>query len=64
MNTTVKLQTTDEELIKAMGKYVCNLKKQQNRPSEKMYNEAKSALVRTGVVTKRGKTKKRIVSWE
>lgn len=64
MSTAVKLRAAEVEFIKEMDNYVLRLKKQQIESSENAYNEAKSALLRTGVITKSGKTKKKIVSWE
>lgn len=64
MSTAVKLRAAEVEFIKEMDNYVMKLKKQQIESSETACIEAKEALLRTGVVTKSGKTKKKIVSWE
>lgn len=64
MSTAFKLRAAEVEFIKEMDDFVVKLKKQQVESSETAYIEAKSALLRTGVVTKSGKTKKRIVTWE
>lgn len=64
MSTAVKLRAAEVEFIKEMDNYVIKLKKQQIESSETAYIAAKKALLRTGVATKSGKTKKKIVSWE
>lgn len=64
MSTAVKLRAAEGTLIKEMDDFVVKLKRQQIESSETAYIEAKEALFRTGVVTKSGKTKKKIVSWE
>lgn len=60
-NSAVRTRKSDATLIKEMEAYLRTLTKQ---PSKKAYSEAKDALHRTGVITKGGKTKKKIVSWE
>ena len=64
MSTAVKLRAAEVEFIKEMDNYIKKLKKQQNESGQIAYDEARHALFRTGVVTKSGKTKKKIVSWE
>lgn len=64
MNTAVKLCAAEVEFIKEMDEYIGKLKKQQLDSNEDACRAAKAALLRTGVVTKGGKTKKKIVSWE
>lgn len=64
MITTIKHPNAEVDFIKEMDIFIVKLKKQKNESSEIAYNEAKKALLRTGVVTKSGKTKKKIVSWE
>jgi len=62
MNKVVtKARKSDVVLLKEMGVFLNSLKGQS---SEKAYVEAREALQRTGVITKSGKTKKKIVSWE
>lgn len=60
-NTGVKIRKRDDVLLSEMGAFLHELKKQSG---EKAYIEARKALQRTGVTTKSGKTKKKIVSWE
>lgn len=64
MSTAVKLRAAEVEFIEEMDNYIVKLKKQQIESKESAYSEAKKALLRTGVVTRGGKTKKKIVSWE
>lgn len=64
MSTSVILRTDEVKFIKEMENYVIKLKKQQIESRKNAYNDAKKALLRTGVVTRSGKTKKKIVSWE
>ena len=61
MTTAVKLQQSDKEYIEGMKRYLEELKQQ---PPEQAKDEAKKALIRTGVLTRNGKPKKTIVSWE
>lgn len=60
-NTVTRARKSDDVLLKEMGAFLHNLKGQSG---EKAYVEAREALQRTGVTTKSGKTKKKIVSWE
>ena len=64
MSTAVKLRAAEVKFINEMDNYVLKLKKQRLESRDTAYKEAKTALLRTGVVTKSGKPKKRIVSWE
>ena len=64
MITAAKLQEPDLMLIKDMESFIEKLKKQQQNSQEDAYKDAKQALYRTGVISKNGKTKKKIVTWE
>lgn len=64
MSTAVKLRQIDNIFIEEMDKYIEKLEKQQARSNESALQEANEALVRTGVCTKKGNLKKKIVSWE
>lgn len=61
MDTIAKLQIDDQAFIKGMAEYLQKLKA---LPQEMARQEAREALIRTGVLTKDGKSKKSIVSWE
>lgn len=56
-----KLEADEMGFISGMSKYIENLRAQSPEEAEKT---AKEALIRTGVITKDGKIKKSIVSWE
>lgn len=60
-NTNMKIRKNDDVLLKEMGVFLHNLKKQSG---ERAYIEAMAALKRTGVTNKSGKTKRKIVTWE
>lgn len=53
----------EAKIVKEMADYVARLKKQQIKSPNTAVIEARDALYRTGVATKNGKIKKRIVSW-
>ena len=64
-NTSEKIIQTrypDEEYVEEMDMYIAKLKKQAIISKDSAIKEAKEALIRTGVATKDGKTKSRIVS--
>lgn len=61
MSTAVLLQKEQCEYLKGMDNFIAKLKKQS---SEIAKVEATEALKRTGVLDKKGQTKKKIVSWE
>lgn len=61
METAIKLQASDRGIISGMANYTKKLKSQ---PRDVAQKEAREALIRTGVTTRNGKTKKTIVSWE
>ena len=54
----------EERYLKDMKDYVNALKKRMKDSDNKTYEEAKDALIRTGVMTKNGRPKKKIVNWE
>ena len=56
-----RTRKSDGVLIREMDSFLQSLK---NQPDDKAYSEAIQALQRTGVITKSGKAKKKIVSWE
>ena len=64
MSTAVKLRQLDNIFIEEMDNYIKKLEKQKNDSKEIALQEAKEALVRTGVCTKKGNVKRKIVSWE
>ena len=64
VSTAVKLREADTEIIGKMDCYITKLRKQQQEVPDAAYREAKKALIRTGVATKQGNTKPKIVSWE
>lgn len=47
-----------------MKKYLSILEREGKKSKTEAYTSAKEALIRTGVATASGKTKKKIVSWE
>ena len=61
MDSVVKLQPDKKEYLRDLDNYITKL---QNQPSDKAQKEAEKALKRTGVTTRNGKLKKKIVSWE
>lgn len=64
MSTTVSLRESEETFIREMRSYVMTLKQQQKKSEYLARKEAKSALIRTGVLTEEGKEKEKIVTWE
>ncbi|MCI9525249.1 MAG: hypothetical protein HFF01_09545 [Erysipelotrichaceae bacterium] len=60
MDNRMKLQMSAMSYTKELDLYIKKLKKQKSICKE----DAKLALKRTGVTTKSGRTKKKIVSWE
>ncbi len=64
MSTATKIRKDEYEYAAQMKEYVDSLKKQMVQNPIQAKKEAKSALVRTGVLNSNGKTKKKIVSWE
>ncbi|OUP25324.1 hypothetical protein B5F27_15990 [Faecalibacterium sp. An192] len=64
MSTTVSLRESEETFIREMRSYVMTLKQQQKKSGYLARKEAKSALIRTGVLTEEGKEKEKIVTWE
>lgn len=64
MSTAAKLSKSERKYLVEMDNYIVKLKKMEHASGEAACNEAKKALLRTGVVTRSGKAKKKIVSWE
>ncbi len=64
MDNRMKLQMSAMSYTKELDLYIKKLKKQKSICKEDALEDAKLALKRTGVTTKSGRTKKKIVSWE
>lgn len=64
MTNRVKNQINEAELAEEMKRYVSHLREQQKYNNAAVKTEAKKALIRTGVLTRNGNLKKKIVSWE
>ena len=64
MSTTVSLRESEEVFVREMSHYVTTLKLQQQKSRYRAQEEAKSALIRTGVLTEEGEEKEKIVTWE
>lgn len=68
MNNTKEKNTQtrypDEGYVEAMDYFITKLKKQKEISINSARKDAKEALIRTGVATKNGKTKNKIVSWD
>ncbi len=64
MNTAAILRKNEMQRVTAMRKYVVAKQAQAKESPVIAREEAKGALVRTGVITKGGNPKKVIVSWE
>lgn len=61
MRTTIALQADEKKMLDRMSQYIKAL---QEQPPKTAQQEAKKALIRTGVISKSGKLKDSIVSWE
>lgn len=64
MSTAVKLRASESKYLDELEAYIVKLKGMKHNSADDAYREAKEALLRTGVVTKSGRIKKKIVSWE
>lgn len=64
LSTAIKLRENEARYLKDMEIYIKRLEDEQVKSKENAYQEAKKALIRTGVMDKNGKMKKKIVSWE
>lgn len=64
MKTAAILRKNEMQRVVAMQKYVVAKQTQARKEPAVAREEAKGALVRTGVITKGGNTKRVIVSWE
>lgn len=64
MKTAAILRKNEMQRVTAMRKYVTAKQTQAKKSPAIAKEEARGALVRTGVITKSGKPKKVIVSWE
>lgn len=61
MSTAVLLQEKQRKYLEEMDSFIAQLQKDASQEAKE---EAVLALKRTGVITKNGKQKKKIVSWE
>ncbi len=64
MAAAVRIRQDEFEMSRKMQEYAEQLKKQSKENPAKAKADAKIALVRTGVLTKNGNAKRKIVSWE
>jgi hypothetical protein len=64
MRTVSRLMQGDRHLSEKMDAYLRELELQASTDRAKAVSEARQALRRSGVITTKGATKKRIVSWE
>lgn len=64
LSTAIKLRENEARYLRDMEIYIKRLEDEQVKSKESAYQEAKKALIRTGVMDKDGKMKKKIVSWE
>lgn len=64
MSTAMKIRRDEFEYATQMRGYVDNLRKQVAQNPAQAKKDARSALVRTGVLSSNGRIKKKIVSWE
>lgn len=62
MRHQMNLQKNAVRYTKELDVFIEKLKKQKNVCKEDAFEDAKSALIRTGVLTKSGRAKKKIVS--
>ena len=60
MKNTSAARTNNARMSEEMNEYIRALR---NMPKEQAAIDAKAALIRTGVLTKNGNVKKKIVSW-
>ncbi len=64
MVNTITYNQKENSIAEEMKKYLSILERQSKKSKTEAYASAKEALIRTGVATASGKTKKKIVSWE
>lgn len=64
MKPAVLLREDETVYIREMDLYIAKLRKQLDSSKIKAREDARQALLRTGVITNDGKTKENIVSWE
>lgn len=64
MKTATALRKKEMQRVAAMRKYVATKQAQAKKEPTAASEDARGALVRTGVITKNGNPKKVIVSWE
>ena len=64
LSTAIKLRENEKRYLRDMERYIKRLEDEQVKSKESAYREAQEALIRTGVMDKDGKMKKKIVSWE
>lgn len=64
MKTAVVLRQDEMAMVRSMEKYVSTIQKSALADPEQAKQDARKALIRTGVATSNGNLKKVIVSWE
>ena len=64
MVNTIAYNQKESGFIEELEKYFKVLEKQSKESKTEAYDSAMEALIRTGVASKKGKIKKKIVSWE
>lgn len=64
MRVSAMLREDEMKKVRAMQKYVDEIRAQAQKKPDVARIEACEALVRTGVITRKGNPKKVIVSWE
>lgn len=64
MKTAAALYKSETQRIVAMRKCISAKQTEAKRSPDRARIDATDALIRTGVVTKHGNPKKKIVSWE
>ena len=61
MDTAIRLERNVSEYIRGMDRYIEGIRSESKETASK---KARSALYDSGVITRTGKVKKKIVSWE
>ncbi|MCC8028628.1 MAG: hypothetical protein LIO75_02315 [Lachnospiraceae bacterium] len=61
---TSLIRESDTCYLEEMREYVFSLQKQQSEAPDTACDDAKKALIRTGVTTPAGVPKEKIVTWE
>lgn len=60
----VSLRENEKTFIREMNAYINELRRKQECSKKEAKREARTALIRTGVLTVEGKEKDKIVTWE